>query len=396
MLERSLPRRPALFGVALDPTDDELKLSFKAILARDLAAGRSAFRNPFDALRAFLGDLIAADVCETAGEIDIPSWLTPSPTLSELSLVSAENHLRFIDEGGCLEVAGRVAAFVRDDLAGGMPAMIAVDHSATGGVLRALAGQEGSSDTTVLVVDSHFDGLQLSERMDLARYASEERRDGADEDPVALEACGAELRTVPDSYNCATWLRYLVEERVVPPHRLIVFGVSDYPSEELRHDSGLRRYVDAYRRFEEAGVTFVTKEEIRRKGVRSALAPLLDGTVTDRLYLSLDADIGSLDAVHAARFMNVKGLSAEALTELACVLGETLEKKRLVGLDVCGIETFLLGRTFPDGVKDRTVERLSDFVRILLGHEPRYSCRHPLERRDPSALCAKGSPLSRA
>jgi arginase family enzyme len=113
----------------------------------------------------------------------------------------------------------------------------------------------------------------------------------------------------------------------------------------------------------------VTKEEIRRKGVRGALAPLLKEMTADRLYVSLDADIGSLNAVHAARFMNVVGLSSEELYEIARVLEETLREKELIGLDVCGIETFLLGREFPNGSTDRTLERLSDFVRILLDEE---------------------------
>ena len=177
---------------------------------------------------------------------------------------------------------------------------------------------------------------------------------------------------IQESYNCATWLKYMLDEGVVRPDRLIVFGISDYPTAAMRQDPRLSRYVGAYRAFEEAGVTFVTKEEIRQKGVRGALAPLLNEMAADRLYVSLDADIGSLDAVHAARFMNVVGLSSEELFEIARVLEETLREKELIGLDVCGIETFLLGRKFPNGTTDRTLERLSDFVRILLGHEAVY------------------------
>ncbi len=358
MSKKLLSRKPAFFGAALDPTDDELKFGFKAILARDLALGRIRFRNPYDAVVDSLRDLIDAGVCTAVGEIDIPSWLTPTPTPADLPLVTAENNVRFIDEGGCLEVAERVGSFVQTEMAGSIPAMVAVDHSTTGGVLRALAEEHGPSNLTVLVVDSHFDGLQLAERMELASYGSGEQQGCADN--------GAESGAIPESYNCATWLRYMLQEGVILPDKLIVFGTSDHPSTPMRQDPGLSRYLSAYRAFEEAGVTFVTREEIRRKGVRDVLNPLLNRTATDRLYISLDADIGSLDAVHAARFMNVKGLSARELYELARVLGETLEKVQLVGLDVCGIETFLLGREFPNGVKDMTLERLSDFIRVLI------------------------------
>ena len=180
---------------------------------------------------------------------------------------------------------------------------------------------------------------------------------------------------IQESYNCATWLKHMLDEGVVRPDRLIVFGISDYPTAAMRQDPRLSRYVGAYRAFEEAGVTFVTKEEIRQKGVRGTLVPLLDAMAADRLYVSLDADIGSLDAVHAARFMNVVGLNSEELYEIARVIGEALEEKELIGIDVCGIETFLLGREFPNGSTDRTLERLSDFVRILFGHEASISSR---------------------
>jgi arginase family enzyme len=190
-----------------------------------------------------------------------------------------------------------------------------------------------------------------------------------------------ENETIRESYNCATWLKHMLDEQVVLPDRLIVFGVSDHPSESMRQDPCLNRYVNAYRAFEEAGVTFVTREEIRQKGVGGLLVPLLDERAADGLYVSLDADIGSLDAVHAARFMNVVGLGCEEMYEIARVLEETFREKELIGLDVCGIETFLLGREFPNGSTDRTLERLSDFVRILLGHEAMYSHCHPREKR---------------
>ncbi len=390
MSEKHLSRKLALFGVALDPTDDELKLEFKTILARDLAAGRTRFRNPYEALTGVLQDLIARGLCEVSGEVEIPSWLTPTPNPSDLPLLTAENNLRFIDEGGCDEFAERVRGFPETRPARGIPAVIAVDHSMTGGALRALAREHGSSDMAVLVVDSHFDGLQLAERMELFRYGKETGSDDAEGPPADPSPDRwTEKYAAQESYNCATWLKHAVDDRVVKPDRLIVFGISDYPTEDMRQDPRLSRYVGAYRAFEEAGVTFVTKKEIRQKGVRGALGPLLNGMAADRLYVSLDADIGSLDAVYAARFMNVVGLSGEELCEIARVLEETLREKELIGLDVCGIETFLLGREFPNGSTDRTLERLSDFVRILLGQEPRYSHRHSGAGGDAVALAGQ-------
>jgi len=76
----------------------------------------------------------------------------------------------------------------------------------------------------------------------------------------------------------------------------------------------------------------------------------------------------------AASFAEAKNhYDALSPSEIARVIDEALEEKELIGLDVCGIETFLLGREFPNGSTDRTPERLSDFVRILLGREAMYS-----------------------
>lgn len=373
MVEKHPARKLNLFGVALDPTDDELKLQFKSILSQGFLSGRARFRNPYEALTSCLQDLIDQGICEKSGEIGVASWLTPTPSPSDLPLATVQNNLRFLDGGGCHEYACRVGEFLKKRPAGSIPAMIAVDHSMTGGAIRALVEEHGSSSITMLVVDSHFDGLLFSERMDLFRYGQGEALDGTDRDsgsPSSVSWRGS--TAIRESYNCATWLRHLLDDRVVKPERLIVFGVSDYPTEAMRKNPRLSRHVDAYLHFERTGVPFVTKEEIRRQGVRGTLEPLLNGMATDRLYLSLDVDIGSLDSVHAARFMNVVGLASEELYQLARVLEGTLQRKELIGFDVSGIETFLLGREFPNGVKDRTLERVSDFVRILLGQEAMY------------------------
>lgn len=184
MVEERPAGRLRLFGADLDPTDDELKLVFKAILARRRAACELRFRNPYEALTDSLRDLIGRGLCEASGEIDVPSWLTPAPDLSDLPLLTRENHLRFIDEGGCREVAGRLRPFVEAGSPAGIPAMIAVDHSMTGGALGALSAVYGPSNMTVLVVDSHFDGLGLSERIDLFRYGQEGAEDGSREESM--------------------------------------------------------------------------------------------------------------------------------------------------------------------------------------------------------------------
>ena len=81
MGEKHLLRKLSLFGVALDPTDDELKLEFKTIQSREISQrAESASETPTKPSQGHLQDLIDKGVCEAFGEVEIPSWLTPTPT----------------------------------------------------------------------------------------------------------------------------------------------------------------------------------------------------------------------------------------------------------------------------------------------------------------------------
>ena len=97
------------------------------------------FQSPYSALTSYLRDLFEAGYFKKERDLIVPSWLTPAPNLKELALLTPANNVSFIDSNGCWKYAERVRQFVNESIADGLPAMIAVNHSMAGGVLRALA-----------------------------------------------------------------------------------------------------------------------------------------------------------------------------------------------------------------------------------------------------------------
>jgi len=376
----------SFFGIALDPTDDPLKIQFKHALTRNLLSGQANFANPYRALMHDLQDLLVGSDWEASGEIEVPSWLTPAPDPSELPLATPESNISFMETNGCQRHAEKVRNLVLQRMLGNIPAMIAVDHSMSFGTLSAITEICSPEDLTVLIVDSHFDAFDPSERLGLYRYA---------ENTCPWMSSSASAHVTADSgigqrddLNCGNFLKQLLDKRVISPGRLILFGVSDYPDSEIKQDSRAKEYVETYLHYEQQGVTFITKEEIDKTGIDNALARLLKKIDTHHLYVSLDVDVGSLRAINAARFMNVIGLDRNQLYKTASVLGRLIrDDVELVGFDICEIETFLAGRHFKNGVIDRTFETVNDVIRLLLGHEVAYagldspdkeSRRHPL------------------
>ena len=362
------------FGIPLDPTDDPLKMEFKLLLAKDCASKKLRFKSPYSGVRSYLKDLFDAGDFKDKGEMKVPSWLTPVPSMEDLAFLTPLRNVTFIDSNGCYKYAERVKEFMKGSIGKGVPAMVAVDHSMTGGMLKALAERYSPENITVLILDSHFDAFSISERVELFRFAEKKYPDLMSYSDSRFFSSGADIeKSIPKTYNCGTFLKYLLEEEIIPPERLIVLGVSDYPTEEMRRERGIRRYTEQYLQFEREGVTFVTKEEIERIGIERIMTSLLGEVKTDYIYISFDADIGALNAIYAARFLNCIGLNKRQIYEIADTLVKALQKDLiLIGLDICEIEIFLAGLRLTNGIIDDSLEVLSDFVRVLLGYQPKF------------------------
>ena len=134
--------KPAkLFGVALDASDDPFSLELKLA---SIWARQQGQRLPEDPYEAMLGELTMRErSIEPAGRFPVPSWLGPRPKPSDQPMLTQERVQQFLDDDGPLKTANELRNFVADKILPGLPVMIGIDHSATGGVVSALSAMLG-------------------------------------------------------------------------------------------------------------------------------------------------------------------------------------------------------------------------------------------------------------
>ncbi len=287
------------------------------------AAGGAAARGPGPVIG---GASIAVDRTAAPGEW---AWLSPTPGPEHREAIAETAFARFVDDGGCLRLAEAVEAFVESTVLPAVPVMVGVDHSLTGGVLRALSRRHGAEDLAVIVLDAHTDAIPTTATAGAVHYDAEtnpgSRYDAAD--PL--------LRDRPDSYNASTFLHHLIDEGTVDPRNLYLVGVADTPPSRARKidDSRIQEYVAAYSALRKRGVTVLTRDEIATNPARVAWA--LSGSKAGHVYVSIDLDVGANVATRAVRFRDRTGLDAATLERL---IEETaagvLSKARLVGVDL--------------------------------------------------------------
>jgi arginase family enzyme len=129
----------------------------------------------------------------------------------------------FIDSDGCREYAEKVESFLRETILPGIPIMLGVDHSLTGGCVKALTREYDSVNLALIILDSHFDAIIPSVRCGLIQYDVETN-------PISpFSPSDPYVKGRLDSYNADSFIYYLVKERVLPPENILVLGVSDYP-----------------------------------------------------------------------------------------------------------------------------------------------------------------------
>jgi arginase family enzyme len=349
------------FGAALDPLDAPEKVEMKVAYLR--AVGRGALkpghpRDPYD--------LIAAQVLEAgggrvlaAGKLEVEDWLKPRPAPRSLPSLRRERFTGFLDADGCRRYAGMVGEYLEAEVFPRRPLMIGVDHSLSGGALRSLAERYGPDRLAVVVMDAHSDVLSLQERMELYNRLE---RDGRGLDTAGSQAANR-TASVPDSYNCGSFLHFLVEEGVVEPAGLLLAGVADQPSAGSG-TAGAGPVPEPFAGLQERGASFLGREALRAPDGPARLREALERLEGRTAYVSLDVDVGALEAAHACRFMDLFGLGEKDLLAACEVLGGWLgeEKGRLAGLDLMEMDVHLAGLRHADGTRDHTA-RLA--VRML-------------------------------
>jgi len=352
-----------LFGVALDPGDDPWSLQLKqAWMTADKKDFNrlSACSDPYDAVTEGMASVLEEQHIELAGKFPVPSWLWPKPKPSDLPLVTAQNMGNFFDSGELLTIIKQLQFFVTKTIFPGIPIMIGVDHSATAGVLSALAERYNPKRLSVVVLDRHFDAIPLSVRLEGAPQTN----------PNFLTGTPLAPPVIPVGYNdqfcCGNFWAYLMDAGVVLPENLVFIGVADYPKSET--DPERDSYRQSYLGFEERGCRFFPQWQFKGQYVNALTRFLREKITRPCLYVSLDLDVGAYNSTYAARYMDGPGISRQNLLDIAGIIADGCRQRgfQLVGLDIMEFNMHFLGIETPEGVKDSTLALVGDFITALI------------------------------
>ncbi|MEM0100917.1 MAG: alpha-glucosidase domain-containing protein, partial [Candidatus Methanomethyliaceae archaeon] len=177
---------------------------------------------------------------------DIELWLTPTPPSEMIFMVTVENIVTFIDSNGCKEYADQLMENIYKNIIPDFPILIGVDHSLSGGAIRALCKEYGHENIRLIVFDSHTDFILPTIRCGLIHYDLENNPN------TKFSPYDPYIYNRPDSYNADSFLNYISKE--LPPENIFLIGVSDYPpkiAEEI-NDERVKKYVEFYKSIEES------------------------------------------------------------------------------------------------------------------------------------------------
>ena len=368
-----MSRKIKVFGAALDPIDDPMKVLAKCSyinrLAQNIVNPERNFLDPYEGLLKF-SKVLNKDEFIKIGKFPIESWLTPKPKVEDFPLVDPFKYQEFVNCGAVRTISASLEKFVNKKILPDIPLMIGVDHSLTGGVLSALSKKYGKENILIIIFDAHFDGIPAKISLDLVKYMQEHQKEIHVLSTGLLESIDVNNITLNDSYSCASFLDYLIQDEIISPQNLIIFGCQDYPSEEYKaiRDSRVRQFVDYYLSFEEKGVKIIPAIS-NENDMKEMLKETLKNFEGSHIYISFDVDVCVFKEVLAARFMNVIGVKKELILNAANIIKNFMVSNNceLIGLDFLEIDTYVLGRELKkSGRKDRTVEVIDEFLKIII------------------------------
>ncbi len=362
-----------IFGAALDPNDDPLKIISKhAYINRKtqkLLNANEDFLDPYEGLIKF-SRAIKNDKFKKIGKFPIESWLQPKPEIDDLPKLNPADFQEFTNSGKIYDYAIKLEEFVKKKILPDIPLMIGTDHSLTGGVLKALSEKYKPENIAIVIFDAHLDALSAQVSLELSKFASENRDKVKLLYPEQFDEIDMNNVELKDSYTCAAFLSYLVKERTILPENVIIFGNQDYPSDELLAEPDLRakNYVEQYLSFEKQGIKIISASDDEDQMV-SKLKESLEKVSAPNIYVSLDVDVCMFKEVLAARFTNGIGIEKKIVISAAKTIKTFMDQnhRSLVGMDVMEIETYLLNKELKkSGRKDQTVELIDEFLEALL------------------------------
>ena len=367
-----MSRKIKVFGAALDPIDDPMKVLAKCSyinkLAQNIVDPERNFLDPYDGLLK-LSKVLNKEEYIKIGKFPIDTWLTPKPEIEDYPLVDPFKYQEYVNNGALRTLSKNLENFITEKILPDIPLMIGVDHSLTGGVLSALSKKYGPENVLIVMFDAHFDAIPASVSLDLVKYMQEHQKEIHVLSSGLLESMDVDNITLTNTYSCASFLDYLIQDKIILPQNLIVYGCQDYPNEEYFSikDSRVKQFVDYYLSFEEKGVKIIPAMKNRNDMIEK-LKKSLENYTVPYIYISFDVDVGVFKEIIAARFMNVIGIEKESILNAVKVIKDYMisNKSELIGLDFLEIDTYVLGRELKkSGAKDRTAEVIDEFLEII-------------------------------
>lgn len=313
--------------------------------------------DPFDTILDLIRQEVPVELWEAKGSIPVPSWLRPLPQGQDRLKLVVDEFIRFMDQDGCRQTASEVDEFVTRQVLPDLPCMVAVDHSLTGGVFKALTRHLGEENLSLIIVDSHTDAVPMPLMAEAIQYDIDTNPDSVYDrnDPF--------LYNRTDSYNASSFIHHLLAEQILAPANLYLIGVSDYPEKRALRlkDPRIAHYTGIWSGLKRRGAKIITKEECLIKP--SKLKALLKNIKTPYLYVSIDMDIGARNALEGVRFRNWKGLAEKQIYKVIGLICEFVSKDiQLAGMDITEINPRRAGRNFTSG-QDRTYRIAANLIK---------------------------------
>ena len=348
-------KKLVLFGCPLDC--DEKFDSIQEKINGLWTTGKSD--DPFDEVMAFIRPEVQQDLWRELGSVDIPTWLRPKPRGKDLLKLNTESFIAFIDDDGCRRIAEEVADIVSKMILPDIPCMIGIDHSLTGGVYKSLTEFYGRDNMSLIIIDSHIDAIPMSVLSDAIQYDIETNPSSVHdpEDPF--------LYNRPDSYNASSFIYHMAAEGIINLKNLYLFGVSDYPEKKSFRikDPRISGYTSTYSELKRRGSKIMTKKEFSIAPQR--LKTLLQMISTPYVYISIDMDIGAMNAVEGVRFRNWKGLAESKIYKLMDMLKILFTRNiQLAGMDITEIDQRRAGEYYPSG-RDQTFRIAANLIKKI-------------------------------
>jgi arginase family enzyme len=328
-----------IFGVALDALSSIERINLKQAYlhhVRNRSFIEKGFKDPYDFVKGVTDQVVLNNNIKWSGKISVPSWLTPKPEKSDSSRLSVGNLDKFLENDGCWDYALMIADYISREIYPGMPVMIGVDHSLTGGSIMALTGKH--PNLNVVVMDAHFDVMNT------------ERGDEAD--------CQMNY------YECGNFLDRLLERKIISPENLWILGVQDEIHREVKEGRDFGRKMDtsvaSIKKWMEEGVHVVFKHEVQSGHFKLDLK--------GPTYLSIDMDVGGMSAIYSARFMNSYGLNKVKFLQLLHKVSRCirLSHQPLVGLDVMEFDVHFFEAIKEKKIDDRAEEIVKQIFKLFI------------------------------